>query len=191
MVRLANTQVPQITIHDIQRSLFPMADTLINRVAQSGIITINLEHYYPKEDIVVFDLKDHLYMELILKEKDFRQALKETEWSIYRGKVLLITCSADAIVPMWAYMLVTSHVADHATVIYVGNLEAYLTHHYQGVISDLNMSEYQDKRIVIKGCSNKPVPAGAYQALTRALQPMALSIMFGEPCSMVPIWKRK
>lgn len=168
-----------------------MADTLINRVAQSGIITINLEHYYPKEDFAVFDLKDHLYMEMILKEKDFRQALKETDWSIYRGKILLIICSTDAIIPMWAYMLVSSNAADHAAATYVGNLEAYLTHHYQEVISDLSMSEYQDKRIVIKGCSNQPVPAGAYQALTRALQPMALSIMFGEPCSMVPIWKRK
>ena len=167
-----------------------MAEKLINRVAQSGIITINLEQYYPESEISKFDLKDFLYMDLILKEKDFRQALKELDWAVYQDKVLLIFCSNDAIIPQWAYMLVASHAEEYAKETYAGNLEAYLNHHYQNVIEGLDVSSYTDKRIVIKGCSNKPVPAGAYQNITRKLKPLALSIMFGEPCSMVPIYKK-
>jgi len=167
-----------------------MAETLINRVANSGIITINLEQYYPTSEIIQFDLKDYLYMELILKEKDFRQALKEIDWDAYSDKILLIHCSNDAIIPLWAYMLVASYAEGHAQETYVGDQEAYLNHHYQNVIKNLDLTSYTDKRIVIKGCSNMPVPAGAYQSLTRRLKPLALSIMFGEPCSMVPIYKR-
>ncbi len=167
-----------------------MAETLINRVANSGIITINLEQYYPSSEIIQFDLKDYLYMELILKEKDFRKALKEIDWDGYTGKILLIHCSNDAIIPLWAYMLVASYAESKAQETYVGNQEAYLNHHYQNVIKDLDLNSFEEKRIVIKGCSNKPVPAGAYQSLTRKLKPLALSIMFGEPCSMVPIYKR-
>jgi hypothetical protein len=167
-----------------------MAETLINRVANSGVITINLEQYFPESDFAEFDLKDFLYMELVLKEKDFRQALKNIVWEQYKNKILLIFCSNDAIVPLWAYMLVASHSASNAFETYVGNQEAYLNHHYQTTITNLDLSSYEDKRIVIKGCSNKPVPPGAYQTLTRKLKPIALSIMFGEPCSMVPIYKR-
>lgn len=168
-----------------------MADTLINRVANSGIITLNLEKYYPAQEIAHFDLKDYLFMEMILKEKDFRTALKELDWSQYEGKVLLIYCSNDAIIPLWSYMLVASHAEGIAVETYVGDHEAYLNHHYQNVINEMDLSAYQDQRIVIKGCSNKPVPAGAYQNLTKRLKSSALSIMFGEPCSMVPIYKRK
>ncbi len=167
-----------------------MAEKLINRVAQSGIITINLEHYYPEQDIVQFDLKDYLYMEIILKEKDFRTALKDIDWTIYKDKVLLVFCSNDAIIPLWAYMLVASYAEGHAQETYAGNLDAYLTHYYQNVIERMDLTAYSDKRIVIKGCSSRPVPAGAYQYLTRKLKPTALSIMFGEPCSMVPIYKK-
>jgi hypothetical protein len=167
-----------------------MAETLVNRVANSGIITINLEQYYPESEFVQFDLKDFLYMELILKEKDFRQSLKEIDWNAYQDKILLIYCSNDAIIPLWAYMLVASHAEVYAKETYAGNQEAYLNHHYQTLIEDLDLSSYAEKRIVIKGCSNKPVPAGAYQSLTRRLKPITLSIMFVEPCSMVPIYKR-
>ena len=167
-----------------------MAEALINRVANSGIITINLEQYYPSSEIIQFDLKDYLYMELILKEKDFRQALKEIDWDEYTDKILLIHCSNDAIIPLWAYMLVASYAESKVQDTYVGDLEAYLNHHYQNVIKDLDLTSFEEKRIVIKGCSNKPVPAGAYQSLTRKLKPFALSIMFGEPCSMVPIYKQ-
>ena len=168
-----------------------MADILVNRVANSGIITLNLEKYYPTQEIAYFDLKDYLFMEMVLKEKDFRSALKELDWSQYDNKILLIYCSNDAIIPLWSYMLVASYANDHAVETYVGNQEAYLNHHFQNVINDMDLSEYADKRIVIKGCSNKPVPAGAYQNLTRRLKSSALSIMFGEPCSMVPIYKKK
>lgn len=168
-----------------------MADTLVNRVANSGIITLNLENYYPEAEFVNFDLKDYLYMELILKEKDFRQALKDHDWAQYKGKIILIYCSSDAIIPLWSYMLVASYAEGIAIESYVGNQEAYLNHHFQNVVNDLDITAYDEKRIVIKGCSNKPVPAGAYQALTRKLKPTALSIMFGEPCSMVPIYKKK
>ena len=167
-----------------------MEEKLINRVAQSGIITINLEQYYPEYEFSQFDLKNYLYMDIILKEKDFRQALKEVDWTLYKDRTLLVFCSNDAIIPLWAYMLVASHAEEHAKETYAGNEEAYLNHHYQNVIENLDLTSYSDKRIVIKGCSNKPVPAGAYQNLTRKLKPLALSIMFGEPCSMVPIYKK-
>lgn len=167
-----------------------MAGTLVNRVAQSGLITINLESFFPSKEIVSIDLKDYLFMEMILKEKDFRAALKAKDWSVYNDAILLIHCSTDAIIPVWAYMLVAAYAEDFASEIYNGNEEAYLTHYFQSVIDDLSVEAYLDKRIVIKGCSDKPVPAGAYQALTRKLKPHALSIMYGEPCSTVPIYKR-
>lgn len=167
-----------------------MSDLLVNRVASSGIITVNLEHYFPEKVSVDFDLKDYLFMELILKEKDFRAALKAHDWSAYEHKNLLVFCSNDAIIPLWAYMLVATYAEEFANDIYVGTQEEYLTHHYQNVIEKLDTTPYIDKRVVIKGCSDKPVPAGAYQALTRKLKPHVLSIMFGEPCSTVPIYKR-
>ncbi|MEM9546541.1 MAG: DUF2480 family protein [Bacteroidota bacterium] len=167
-----------------------MAGPLINRVAQSGIITLNLETYFPDRKIMVLDLKDHLFMEMILKEKDFRQTMKVHNWPDYEDAVLLIYCSTDAIIPVWAYMLVSSLAQPYAHEVYVGDKEAYLTHYYQNLIASLDVDEYTDKRIVIKGCSDKPVPAGAYQALTNRLKPHALSIMYGEPCSTVPIYKK-
>lgn len=167
-----------------------MAGPLINRVAQSGIITINLESYFPKEKIISFDLKDYLFMEMILKEKDFREVLKNKDWSEYDGAIVLIYCSANAIIPVWAYMLVSSYAESHAAEIYAGDTEAFLTHHYQNIIDKVDVDQYKDKRIVIKGCSEKPVPAGAYQALTKKLKSHVLSIMYGEPCSTVPIYKR-
>jgi len=163
---------------------------LVNRVAESGLITINLEDYYPDNEIVEFDLKDYLFKELILKEKDFRLALKNLEWNQYKDKVVLIFCSSDAIIPVWSYMLVSAYLSPIATDIYQGTKKEYLTHHYVGVIERLDSSDYDQKRIVIKGCSNKPVPPSAYAELTKLLQPVAQSIMYGEPCSTVPIFKR-
>ena len=167
-----------------------MAETLVNRVANSGIVTINLENYYPKSEFAHFDLKDFLFMEIILKEKDFRKSLKKSIGVSTVTKYFLIFCSNEAIIPLWAYMLVATHAEGSVKETYVGNQEAYLNHHYQSLIESLDLSSYAEKRIVIKGCSNKPVPAGAYQTITRRLKPTTLSIMFGEPCSMVPIYKR-
>ncbi len=163
---------------------------LVNRVAASGLITINLEKYFPEGEVIDFDLKDYLYMELILKEKDFRTALKEHDWSQYQDKILLVYCSTDAIVPVWAYMLVASYAAPYAKDVFQGSRDAYYKSAFNEVIASMDMDEYQDQRIVIKGCSDKPVPPSAYLELTRRLQPIAKTIMYGEPCSTVPIYKR-
>jgi hypothetical protein len=167
-----------------------MEAKLVNRVATSGIQTINLEQYYPKTDIVEIDLKDFLFQGLILREKDFRLALKETVWSQYTGKVIACFCSTDAIIPVWAYMLVGSQAHGHAQEIYTGNKEEFLKQYYHKTISSIDVAQYEDQRIVIKGCSDKPVPPLAYNLLTQRLQGVAKSIMYGEPCSTVPIWKR-
>lgn len=163
---------------------------LVNRVAKSGIVTLNLENYFPKEEIISFDLKDYLFMELILKEKDFREALKNHDWSQYQGKNLCIYCSTDAIIPVWAYMLVTSYAEPFALRIVQADEKTFLDIYYQETLQALDIGQYEDKRIVIKGCSDKPVPPSAYAELTRLLRPIAKSIMYGEPCSTVPIFKK-
>lgn len=163
---------------------------LVNRVANSGLMTINLEAFYPKGEIVEFDLKDYLFMELILKEKDFREALKAHDWSAYQGKNLLVFCSADAIIPMWAHMLIAAYAAPFALAIVEGTKEEFLKLKYQENLSQIDFDQYEDKRIVIKGCSDKPVPAFAYSLLTQKLRSKAKSIMFGEPCSTVPVYKK-
>ncbi|HMO39910.1 MAG TPA: DUF2480 family protein [Saprospiraceae bacterium] len=167
-----------------------MEETLVNRVANSGLITLNLEDFFPKAAVVVFDLKDYLFMELILKEKDFRAALKEHNWEQYQDKILLVYCSTDAIIPVWAYMLVTAYAAPYANDIFQGNADTYYTAAFAKTLADMDAAQYEGQRIVIKGCSNRPVPASAYVALTRKLQPYAQSIMYGEPCSTVPVFKR-
>jgi len=164
---------------------------LINRVANSALITVNLENYFPDHlSFVTIDIKDYLFKELILKEKDFRAALKEMVWEDYTGKTVLLYCSTDAIIPVWAYMLFSAQLTPYASHIYFGEKTAFLEEHYNKVIAEVDMSIYEGKRIVIKGCSDKDVPASAYVTLTRALQPHAQSIMYGEPCSTVPIFKR-
>lgn len=163
---------------------------IINRVANSGLITLNLEEYYPSREIMHFDLKDHLFKELILKEKDFRATLKEWDWTQYQDKNLLIYCSTDAIIPVWAFMLVSASAGPFAHAIFQGDQAAFLNHYYMQVLSEGEYEQYDGKRIVIKGCSNKPVPPAAYAELTRRLKPFAQSVMYGEPCSTVPIFKR-
>lgn len=163
---------------------------LINRVAQSGLLTINLEDYLPDEQPVVFDLKEFLYMELILKEKEFRQALKEHDWSVYAGKAVLVTCSADAIIPLWAYMLVAAYAAPYVKELIQGSEEDYTQQMLARNLESLDPKAFAGQRVVIKGCSDRPVPPSAYMHITRLLQPYAQTIMFGEPCSTVPIYKR-
>ena len=163
---------------------------LINRVANSGLITINLEEFYPVQEIAVFDIKDYLFQGLILKEKDFRKAMKEHNWEQYQDKILLVICTADAIVPVWAYMLVSAYSKPFTIDIFAGSKDGYLRSYYYKIIKDIDVSQYKGQRIVIKGCSKKPVPHSAYLQLTERLQPVAQSIMYGEPCSTVPIFKR-
>jgi len=168
-----------------------MTDTpLVNRVAASGLITINLEDFYPPEGLAVFDMKDYLFMELILKEKDFREALQAHDWLQYAGKNLAVFCSTDAIIPVWAFMLVAACAAPFAKDIYQGTPDEFYKTAFQKKLAGMDASQYEDQRIVIKGCSSKPVPPSAYVELTRKLQPYARSIMYGEPCSTVPIFKR-
>lgn len=168
-----------------------MDKPLVNRVANSGIITINLEDYFPKAELVVFDIKDFLFKGLILREKDFRAALKEYDWESLKGKILFYYCSSDAIIPVWAYMLIASYANHYASQMYQGTQDEFLKTHYTGVIEHLQIDDYENQRIVIKGCSSKPVPPSAYADLTAKLQPIVRSIMYGEPCSTVPIYKRK
>ena len=163
---------------------------LINRVANSGIITINLEEFFPKEEVMVFDLKGFLFQEMILKEKDFRAALKEHNWSQYQDRAITIFCSVDAIIPTWAYMLVSSYLHGIAKEIFQGSAEQYYTFYYKQVLNKIDYSQYQDKRIVIKGCRDKPVPTIAYMEITSKIKAYAKSIMYGEPCSTVPIFKK-
>jgi hypothetical protein len=168
-----------------------MAEEIINRVAASALEEINLEDYFPKDTITVFDLKPFLFMELILKEKDFREALQNTDWSPYEGKVVAVTCSADAIIPMWAYMLVASYLQPVAKDVIFGNQEEALKALFLKNLAALDLTPFNDKRIVIKGCGDLPVKEYAYLEITKRLRPLAKSIMFGEACSTVPVFKKK
>ncbi|NET35482.1 MAG: DUF2480 family protein [Cyanothece sp. SIO1E1] len=164
---------------------------LVNKVAASGLITIKLEEFLPKESIVELDLKDYLFHGLILKEKDFRTALKEMDWSQFDGQVLTVYCSTDAIIPMWAYMLVATYATPHAHTVFQGTKDEFLRHALYQRLDKIDYEQYEDQRLVIKGCGDEPVPASAYLEITRRLQPIAKSIMYGEPCSTVPIYKQK
>ena len=167
-----------------------MENGFTNKVAESGIITVNLEDYYPKNEIARFDMKDHLFMGLILKEKDFREALKTLNTSVYVQKTVALTCSADAVIPMWAYMLVTSLLQPVAKEIIYGNEEEVKQKILLKNIEMAETSAFTDARVVIKGCGELPINESAYIAITEKLRPVAKSIMYGEPCSTVPVYKK-
>lgn len=164
---------------------------IYNKVAESSLITINPEDFYPKDPIVIFDLKDFLFMGLILKEKDFRADLMGIDWELYRNKNVAVTCSADAIIPVWAYMLIASYLQPVATNMVLGNREQLIDHLILRSIEMLKAEEYSDKRVVIKGCGELAIPESAYLEITARLLPFVKSIMYGEPCSTVPVFKRK
>jgi LPS O-antigen subunit length determinant protein (WzzB/FepE family) len=164
--------------------------TIINKVADSGLIEFNLEDYYPKEETVVFDMKEYLFMELILKEKDFREALKKKDFAIYQDKLVAVTCSADAIIPMWAYMLVARYLQPVAKDIVVGDEKNLHQTVFLKRLNNIDISKYQEKRVVIKGCGDLDTGPFAYLEITKLLLPVAKSIMYGEPCSTVPIFKK-
>jgi len=168
-----------------------MSDEIVNKIAQSQLITLDLETYYPAEEIMLFDLKPHLFMELILKEKEFRAALQNNDWSVYQNKVVAVTCTADAIIPMWAYMLVASYLQPVARDVIFGDENTARQQIFLQRIDAINADEFVDKRIVVKGCGDVPIGEFAYLAITKKLMPVAKSIMYGEPCSTVPIFKRK
>lgn len=167
-----------------------MESPLVNRVANSGLITLKLEEFFPHTPLAHFDLKNYLFMELILKEKEFREALSAHDWSQYTGKALLVYCSADAIIPVWAYMLVASYAEPFAADIFQGDEKTYYEVYFARALARMDLNTYEDQRVVVKGCSDYPVPPAAYLEITRLLRPLARSIMFGEPCSTVPIYKK-
>jgi hypothetical protein len=165
-------------------------EEIINKVALSGIITIDLEEFYSPGERVLFDIKEQLFHGLILKEKDFREFVKNEDWSKFTDKYVAIICSADAVVPTWAYMLLTIQLEPHTKKVVFGNLETLETVLYSEVLNKLNSNNYKDARVVIKGCGLLPVPQAAYVEITRLLRPVAKSIMYGEACSMVPLYKK-
>jgi hypothetical protein len=166
-------------------------EEIINKVSKSGIVSIDLEEFYTPGERVVFDIKPYLYNELILKEIDFRDFIKDHHWSAFQDKIVGIICSADAIVPTWAYMLITIALEPYATRVFFGNeieIENFL---FSEKLKTINALDFKDARVVIKGCGEKHVPINAYVELTKILKPFAKSIMYGEPCSTVPLYKAK
>lgn len=166
-------------------------ENIVNKVAQSGLITIDLAVYAPNREIVVYDIKDNLFHGLILKEKDFREFVKNHDWSQYTDKIVAITCSADAIVPTWAYMILTNKMAPFAHYVGFGDKEEIYRDVFMEKLNSIDYQEYQDQRIVIKGCGDIPIPESAFVLFTSKLTPVVKSIMYGEPCSTVPVYKRK
>ena len=167
-----------------------MENEIVNKVVQSDLVTINLEYFYPKGERVLFDLKGWLFEELILKEKDFREQIKNHYWSQYQNKFVGITCSADAIIPTWAFMLVVSNLSPFAQKIVFGDLNKLDEELFQEQIQKLNIENYRDEKIIIRGCSTIDVPVSAYVELINRLRPVAKSIMYGDACSTVPLFKK-
>jgi hypothetical protein len=165
-------------------------DIIVNKVAESGLLELDLENYYPKGDVVVFDLKEYLFMGLILKEKDFREVLKKQDFGIYQDKLVAVTCTADAIIPVWAFMLVAGYLQPVAKEIVFGD-ETFLHQTlFLRNLNTINIKDYHDKRVVIKGCGDLETGPFAYFEITKLLRPIAKSIMYGEPCSTVPVFKK-
>lgn len=167
-----------------------MSEEIVNRVAQSKLITFNLEDYYPQGERLVFDVSQWLHEGFVLREKEFREQAKAHDWSRYKDHYIALTCSTDAIVPAWAYMLISSYLQPYAKTVVTGELEDLESHLYQEVIAKLDVSDLKDKPVIIKGCSRKPVPKNAYLFLINKLQPVVKSLMYGEACSSVPLYKK-
>lgn len=168
-----------------------MPEEIINRIAHSKLITFDLEDYYPEGKRVVLDIKDWLYEGFILKEKEFRTYVSEYDWEQYKDTFVALTCSTDAIIPGWAHMLIASNLQPYAKKVVVGDLEQLETSLYQSAIENLDIHPFKDKSVIIKGCSSKPVPPNAYLWITTKMQTVAKSVMYGEACSSVPLFKKK
>jgi hypothetical protein len=163
----------------------------VNKVAESGLITIDLENWYPKGEIVVFDLKDYLFMGMIVKEKEFRDTLKNTDWEVYRTKMVSIICSVDAIIPSWAFMLVASYLQPVCKELALATPEEMRKQVFLRNIQSINSVDYKDQRVIVKGCGDTPIGDFAYLEITRILRPVVRSLMYGEPCSTVPVFKKQ
>jgi len=168
-----------------------MSEPFINKVAESGLISLDLAQYFPDNDIVVFDIKPYLFMELILKEKDFRASLAAIDWTQFENKIVGIFCSTDAIIPMWANMLIVANVSPYAKSVYFGDENKTRELVLLEEIQKLDASSFADQRVVVKGCGDTPIGESAFIAITQKLRPVVKSIMYGEPCSTVPVYKKK
>jgi hypothetical protein len=168
-----------------------MSDTIINRVSDSLLTTLDLEELGGKNEWQGFDLKEFLFMELILKEKDFREQLKAHDWAQYHNKMVAVFCSVDAIIPMWAYLLVAVYLQPECKGVYSGTIDQARQQHLLKMIHLLDGTSYTEKRVVVKGCGDEPIGEAAYLSIAAHLRPFVKSIMYGEPCSTVPIFKRK
>lgn len=166
-------------------------ENFVNKVAASGLVTLNLEEYYPAGDRLVYDIKENLFHGLMLREKDFREFIKTHDFTQYAGKNVAIICSADAIVPTWAYMLLSNRMKPHANEVVFGSLEVLEAVLFTKALSKIDINAFANERVVIKGCGDIAVPTSAYVELTNLLTPVVKSIMYGEPCSTVPVYKRK
>ena len=164
-------------------------EEIINKVANSALEVFDLEDYYPKGIRSQIDISQWLLEGFLLKEKDFREHLKNHEWSQYQGQYVAINCSTDAIIPAWASVLVAIQLAPYAKKIVNGNIEDLDSALYEEILSKMDYSVYNNKAVIIKGCSKKPVPMRAYILAAHYLQPFARSIMYGEACSAVPLYK--
>lgn len=167
-----------------------MSNEIINRVANSKLVTFDLEDFYPEGKRVLFDIKTWLLEGLVLREKDFRELVKNYNWSQHQNQYVALTCSTDAIVPAWAYMLLVVNLEPFVEKAVIGTLEDLETSVYQDIINKIDVDSFKNKPIIIKGCANKPVPVNAYTMLIKKLKPVAKSLMYGEACSSVPLFKR-
>jgi hypothetical protein len=168
-----------------------MSEPIINKVAESGLVSLDLAQYIPTTEIVLFDIKQFLFMELILKEKDFRAALLNADLTIYQDKIVGIFCSVDAIIPMWANMLIASALQPFAKAIYFGDENKVREQVLLEAIASISSADFIDQRVVVKGCGETPISESAYISITNKLKPVVKSIMYGEPCSTVPVYKKK
>lgn len=167
-----------------------MENEIINRVANSPLVSLDLEQFHRPGERALYDIKHLLYEGLILREKDFRDHIRNHQWSQYTGKFVSIICSADAIVPTWAYMLLVSALQPYARKVFFGSLEQLESSLFSESLRAVDWSQYKDAKVVIKGCSGVQVPLSAYVEVTNRLCDVAASIMYGEPCSTVPVFKR-
>lgn len=166
-------------------------DGIVNKVAESGLITLDLERFYPTEEVVEVDIKDFLFMEMLLKEKEFREQLDQVEWGVYKNKIVAVFCSTDAIIPMWAYMLVSTKLTPHAKEIILGNKKETTEKAVEKNIQQMDVEPFREKRVVVKGCGDIKISPSAYLTISNKLLPVVKSLMYGEPCSTVPVYKKK
>ena len=167
-----------------------MAELFVNKVAESGLITLDLEEWYPKEEVAVFDLKDHLFMGMIVKEKEFRESLKVFDWEQFRNKYVSVICSADAIIPVWAYMLVASYLQPVCLDLVIGDETELRKQLFLKKLNTIKAEDYADQRVIVKGCGDLPIGEFAYLEITKLLRPHVKTLMYGEPCSTVPVFKK-